>query len=82
LAESEEHLLEQLRGVPVEDYQEQRKHQAQAEAPRKFLSRLHRNPAKTMQDLAKKYIAHLPVDQDLNLLFATPVSENPSKYTI
>ena len=82
LAESEEQLLEQLRGVPVEDYQEQRKHQAQAEAPRKFLSRLHRDPAKTMQDLAEKYIALLPVDRDLNLLFATPVAENPPQYTI
>jgi hypothetical protein len=81
LAESEEQLLEQLRGVPVEDYQEQRKHQAQAEAPRKFLARLHRDPAKTMQDLAEKYIARLPVDQTLNLLFATPVSKNLLQYT-
>jgi hypothetical protein len=82
LAESEEQLLEQLRGVSVEDYQEQRKHQAQAEAPRKFLTRLHRDPAKTMQDLAEKYITHLPVDRDLNLLFATPVSKNLPQYTI
>ena len=82
LAESEEQLLEQLRGVPVEDYQEQRKLQAHAEAPRKFLARLHRDPAKTMQDLAEKYIAHLPVGQDMSLLFATPVSENLPQYTI
>ena len=82
LAESEEQLLEQLRGVPVEDYQEQRKHQAQAEAPRKFLARLHRDPAKTMQDLAGKYKAHLPAGQPLNLLFATPVTENLLKYTV
>jgi hypothetical protein len=82
LAESEEQLLEQLRGVPVEDYQEQRKLQAQAEAPRKFLARLHRDPAKTMQDLAEKYIAHLPVGRDMSLLFATPVSENLPQYTI
>jgi hypothetical protein len=58
LAESEEQLLEQLRGVPVEDYQEQRKHQAQAEAPRQFLARLHRNPGKVMQQLAAKYASH------------------------
>jgi hypothetical protein len=82
LAESEEQLLEQLRGVPVEDYQEQRKHQAQAEAPRKFLARLHRDPAKTMQDLAEKYKAHLPVGQPLNLLFATPAVENLLQYTV
>lgn len=81
LAESEEQLLDQLRGVPVEDYQEQRKHQAQAEAPRKFLARLHRDPAKTMQDLADRYIAHLPVDQPLILFFATPVSEKIPQYT-
>jgi hypothetical protein len=81
LAESEEQLLEQLRGVPVEDYQEQRKHQTQAEAPRKFLARLHRDPAKTMQNLAEKYIAHLPVDQTLNLLFAMPVSVKMPQYT-
>ena len=58
LAESEEQLLEQLPGVPVEDYQEQRKHQAQAEAPRQFLARLHRNPGKVMQQLAAKYASH------------------------
>ena len=81
LAESEEQLLEQLRGVPVEGYQEQRKHQAQAEAPRKFLARLHRNPAKTMQDLADRYIAHLPVGQPLILFFAMPVSEKTPQYT-
>jgi transposase InsO family protein len=80
LAESEEQLLEQLRGVPVEDYQEQRKHQAQAEAPRKFIARLHRDPAKTMQDLADRYIAHLPVDQPLILFFAT-LSEKTPQYT-
>jgi hypothetical protein len=81
LAESEEHLLEQLRGVSVEDYQKQRKHQAQAEAPRQFLARLHRDPRKTMRALADKYIAHLPLEPDLDLLFATPVSENLHQYT-
>jgi hypothetical protein len=82
LAESEEQLLEQLRGVPVDDYQEQRKHQTQAEAPRIFLARLHRNPAKTMQALAEKYTAYLPISQAFRLLFATPVSETPPKYTV
>jgi len=81
LAESEEQLLEQLRGVPVEDYQEQRKHQTQAEAPRRFLARLHRDPEKTMQNLADKYIAHLPVGQALNRLFVMPVSEKTLQYT-
>lgn len=73
-AESEAQLLEQLRGVPIEDYQAQRKLQAQAEAPRIFLTRLHRNPAKTMQSLAKKYTALLPFCQAPDRLFAIPVS--------
>jgi hypothetical protein len=81
LAESEEQLLEQLRGVPVEDYQEQRKHQAQAETPRIFLARLHRDPSKTMQDLADRYIARLPVDQPLILFFDTQVSDKMPQYT-
>ena len=82
LADSEDQLLEQLRGVPVEDYQEQRKHQSQAEAPRQFLARLHRNPAKTMQNLADNYIAHLPADQPLNLFFAKPVPAITPQYTV
>jgi hypothetical protein len=81
LAESEEQLLDQLRGVTVDDYQNQRKQQAQAEAPRKFLARLHRNPLKTMQGLADNYIAHLPVGSALVPLFPTPVSENLPKHT-
>ena len=58
LAESEAQLLEQLRRVPVADYQDQRKKQAQAETPRQFLARLHRNPQKVMQQLAANYTAH------------------------
>ena len=81
LAESEEQLLEQLRRVSVEDYQAQRKHQAQAEAPRKFLARLHRDPAKTMQGLAKKYTTLLPVSQARDLLFALPASAEIRLYT-
>ena len=57
MAQSEEQLLEQLRQVPVKDYQAQRKFQANAESPRKFLARLHRDPAKIMQQLAEKYVA-------------------------
>lgn len=82
LAESEDQLLEQLRLVPVEDYQEQRKHQALAEVPRQFLARLHRDPAKTMQNLADRYIAHLPVGQPFDLFFATPLSNKLPQYTV
>jgi hypothetical protein len=78
LAESEEQLLEQIREVSVEDYRKQRNRQARAEAPRIFLNRLHRNPAKTMQDLAEKYMAHLPMEWP----FVVPVSENLPQYTV
>jgi hypothetical protein len=57
LAESEEHLLEQLRLVPVEEYLKQRLLQAQAELPRQFLVRFHHNPEKIMQELAAKFVA-------------------------
>lgn len=77
LADSEEQLLEQIRDVSVEDYRKQRTLQAQAEAPRKFLNRLHRNPPKTMQDLAEKYMALLP----LECPFVVPVPECTPQYT-
>ena len=78
LAESEEQLLEQMRDVSVEEYREQRSRQAQAEAPRKFLNRLHRNSAKTLQDLAEKYMAHLPMEWP----FVVPVSASMPQYTV
>ena len=80
-AESEGHLLEQLREVSLEDYQEQRNCQAQAEVPRQFLARLHRNPTKTMQTLVDRYIACLPVQLPFNSPFAMPVSDEISQYT-
>jgi hypothetical protein len=78
LAECEAQLLEQIRAVSVEEYREQRHRQEKAEAPRKFLNRLHRNPAKTMQDLADKYMAHLPMECP----FVVPVSECIPQYTV
>lgn len=78
LTESEEQLLEQIRNVSVEDYREQRSRQAQAEAPRKFLYRLHRDPAETMQALAEKYMAHLPTQCSV----VVPVPESTPKYTV
>jgi hypothetical protein len=57
-AESEEQLLEQLRRIPFDDYRQQRMRQAQAEIPRQFLARLHRDPGKVMQQLATKYAAN------------------------
>lgn len=80
-AESEEQLLDQLRLVPVEDYRKQRKQQALAEAPRQFLARLHRDPAKTMQNLAERYITHLPDGCTPNQSFSTQVPEKLHEYT-
>ncbi len=55
LAESEEDLLQQLRQVPLEEYQERRRRLAEAEAPRQLLYRLHRNPLRTMRDLINRH---------------------------
>jgi hypothetical protein len=55
LAKSEEQLLEQLRHVSIDAYQKQRIQQRKAEAPRKFLARLHRDPGKVMMLLAAEY---------------------------
>lgn len=55
MAQSQEQLLEQLRSVPLSDYQLLRKRLAQAEGPRQFLYRLHRDPVKTMSHLADSY---------------------------
>ena len=55
LAGSEEDLLEQLRQVPMEEYQERRRLLAEAEAPRQLLRRLHRNPLRTMRDLVSQH---------------------------
>jgi hypothetical protein len=81
MAESEEQLLEQLREVQIDDYLKQRKHLAKAEAPRKFLARLHRDSAKTMQILADRYIAHIPVGQFVNRAFAVSIPEPILSYT-
>lgn len=58
-AESEETLWEQIRKVPLAAYQFHRQRLAEAETPRQFLYRLHRDPIKTMQSLADQYTARL-----------------------
>jgi hypothetical protein len=55
LAESEEELLEQIRQVPLEEYCENRRRLEEAEAPRRLLHRLHRDPLGTMRDLVKQH---------------------------
>ena len=57
LAESEEHLLQQLRQVSLAEYEAHRLRLAEAEAPRQFLHRLHRDPLKTMQSLIDQHAA-------------------------
>jgi len=55
MAESEAALLAQLRCVPIAEYRKHRQRLAQAEAPRQFLHRLHRDPAATIQKLMARY---------------------------
>jgi len=55
LAESEAELLEQIRQVSWEAYHENRRRLEQAEAPRRLLHRLHRNPLRTMHNLINQH---------------------------
>lgn len=57
LADSEADLLAQLRQVPLQDYQDRRQRLAEAEAPRQFLRRLHRDPLRTMHHLVAQHSA-------------------------
>jgi hypothetical protein len=57
LAESEEGLLHQLRQVPLAEYQVRRLCLVEAEAPRQFLRRLHRDPLRTMRHLVDQHAA-------------------------
>ena len=55
LAETEAELLEQIRQVSLEVYHENRRRLERAEAPRRLLHRLHRNPLRTMRDLINQH---------------------------
>ena len=57
LAESEEELLQQIRQVPLAEYQARRLRLAEAEAPRQLLHRLHRDPLGTMRRLVDQHAA-------------------------
>jgi hypothetical protein len=61
LAESEEELLEQIRQVSLEEYRENRQRLEEAEAPRRLLYRLHRDPLATMRGLVKQHAARRAV---------------------
>jgi hypothetical protein len=57
LAESKEELLEQIRQVSLEEYRENRLRLDEAEAPRRLLHRLHRDPLATMRGLVEQHAA-------------------------
>jgi hypothetical protein len=57
VAESEADLLRQLQQIAPSDYQSQRSHLNKAEAPRRFLCRLHCNPLSTIQGLLERHTA-------------------------
>jgi len=57
LAESEEQLLEQIRQVSLQEYRENRRRLEAAEAPRRLLHRLHRDPLGTMRSLVNQHAA-------------------------
>jgi hypothetical protein len=57
LAESEEELLEQICQVSLRAYRENRRRIEEAEAPRRLLHRLHRDPLGTMRHLVKQHAA-------------------------
>jgi hypothetical protein len=67
-AESEAELLEHIRSVPLAEYQKHRRRLAQAETPRIFQHRLHRNPRKAIQHLLIRYI-HRQTELSQNFLF-------------
>ena len=54
-AESEEDLLQQLRKVPVVEYQRHRYRLDVAQRSRRFLSRLHHDPASAVHDLIQEH---------------------------
>jgi hypothetical protein len=75
LAESEQDLLEQLRRVPMAEYQDRRRRLAEAEAPRQLLYRLHRDPRCTIRDLVDRHTARR-AELTSNTGLSPPKSDN------
>ena len=61
LAESEQELLAWIRQVSPEEYLKNRRRLEEAEAPRRLLHRLHRNPLRTIRGLVKEHAARRAV---------------------
>ena len=57
IAGSQEDLLQQIRQVPLEEYRQNRRRLEEAEAPRRLLHRLHRDPLRTMPSLVDQHTA-------------------------
>lgn len=57
LADSEDELLERIRQVPLEEYEKSRRRLAEAENPRRFLHRLHRDSLGAMRQLLDQHAA-------------------------
>jgi translation initiation factor 2B subunit (eIF-2B alpha/beta/delta family) len=74
LADSQTDLLEQMRRVPLAEYHKHRRRLAQAEAPRIFLHRLHRNPKQAVQLLLTRYIDR---QAEISSNFQFPVQPAP-----
>ena len=75
LAESETHLLNQIRQVPWDVYQQYRHKLAEAEAPRQFFHRLHHDPLGTTQILLHQHAARCNVLAENNVI-TDPSLEN------
>lgn len=59
LAESEAELLAQIQQVPWEEYEKNCRRLVEAEAPRRFLHRLHHDPLRTMRHLLDQHATRL-----------------------
>jgi hypothetical protein len=59
LAQSEADLYRQLQQVPLADYQHQLRCLEAAEAPQRYMRRLHRDPLTAMRDLMDRYVGCL-----------------------
>ena len=75
LAESEQELLARIRQVSPEDYLKNRKRLEDAEAPRRLLHRLHRNPLRTIRGLVKEHAERRAVLSSSETLLPFPISD-------
>lgn len=58
MSDSQNDLLQLIRGVPLEEYMQCRQRLIESEAPRHFINQFHREPRKTITRLLNRYIEH------------------------